>query len=94
MCIRFTKVLDVVHTHTHTHLKVNTQPYGSGVWGPAIVVLFLPFLKNSLVGSIVPLLKIPHRGAPVSPHSHTYADSYPAALSTVRRQNTKDVVSL
>ncbi len=49
--------------------RLCTQPHRSGLWGPAIVVLLCLFLKNSLVGSIVLLLKIPHKGAPVSPQN-------------------------
>ncbi len=49
---------------------IHTQPYESGLWGPAIVVLSFPFLKNSLVwenlllGSIIPFLEIPSRALP------------------------------
>ncbi len=40
--------------YPHTH----TSPYGSGLWGTAIVVLVFPFLKNSHVGPNCSYIKL------------------------------------
>ncbi len=58
---------------------VLTQPYGLGLWGPAIVVLLFPFLygvpqtTKTLVGRIVPLL--PSKLARVRAHKFVMASN-------------------